>query len=165
MTKEELKEFLFHSMRLKADHMPNYHIKLYFECEELDENELDRFVDRLQNFLSTEGLGGLLMFGIHENFKEGDFIIRCSDIENIRLVFERIKPILNETSFFEFGYAGLVLPTETGGYIKEGEPFGVRTEPRDDDEELNVELPIPEGYEPKKKNAFLSFISRIFSSY
>lgn len=164
MTENDLKEFLFHSMRLWGDHTPNYHINLYFECEELKDAELEAFVNRLQEFFAETGFGELLLFGIHENRMEGDFMIRCSDIEKIRLTLKRLLPILEGTAFFEFGYAGLVIPTKARGYKKEIEFFGIKKEPREDLDEMNVEFPIPAGFELRQRKGFWSIFAKMFDS-
>ncbi|MCR9172532.1 MAG: hypothetical protein NXI10_08580 [bacterium] len=162
MTTEELKEFLFHSMRLKADHLPNHHIDLYFECEQLAEEELDAFVDQLQGILSDNQLGELLLYAIHENNNEGNFKLLCFDHRKIKLTFTKLLPLLQSTKFFEFGYATMFIPTKSGGYRTRGESFGMRSEGREDPDEVNAHLPIPPGCEPTFRTRFEKMIMKLF---
>lgn len=155
MTEEDLKEFLFHSMKLFSDHPPNYHIKLYFECKKLDEEELAFFVQLLQDHLRSRNQGELLMYGIDEDYRSGDFLIFCNETNAIQQVFNEIKPLVEKVSFFEYGHATLLLPTKSGGYKKEGEQIGNGAEEREDEDENAVELPAPEGVSSEKSSGCL----------
>ncbi len=150
-------------MRLWADFLPNHNIKLDFECEMLDEFEFNRFIDDIQNLLTSDALGEILMFGIDEDRRAGVIIIRCSDPNKIRLTMERIKPIIDKVNFFKFGWETLIIPTKSGGYKKDGEVIGKLGESREDEYELNADLPIPEGFEVSKRSSFFSFLSKLFA--
>lgn len=150
-------------MQLRADHPPNHHISLYFECEVLNETEFDSFITTLQVTLSSSNRGELLMYAVDEGKNGGEFIIRCTDEHGILQTLNQLKPLLQTTTFFEYGYATLLLPTKSGGYKKEGESFGMGSEPREDTDESQADLPIPEGVEKLKSGGLTSLFSRLFN--
>jgi hypothetical protein len=160
MTKEDLKDFLFHSMRWKDDFPPNHHIRLSFQCEELSLDELDSFVDSIQTKLNENTLGELLMYGIDEDQKRGDFIIYCNDTSKIKEAFELILPIIEACSIFQNGWYSLLLPTTSNGYKVEEDV--IRETIATQEEDVGILLPVPEGYvENQKRGCFTSLAALV----
>lgn len=142
---EDLKSFLFHSMRLKGDHLPNYHIDLSYESNSITIDEIEVFSDKLELVLFEEASGELLMYGLDEDLKRGNFLIRCYDGLRCREVFETIRPTFEGQTCFQNAFVGMKIPTGIGGYSNYGEVIRDSIDPYDED--IDAVLPIPEGYE------------------
>lgn len=146
-------------MRRVDDHSPNYHINVSFQCEELSLDELDAFVEAIQAKLTENGHGELLMYGIDEDQKNGDFLIYCNYPNRIKLTYDLIRPIVESCVFFQNGWYSLLLPTKTGGYIMEG--WIIRESIPITGEYDELEPPIPEGFEEQEKGGCMPALTVI----
>lgn len=159
MTENELKTILGDVHLLRGTSRPSHEIIIRFECQVEDTDDIDRFVEVVQTRLNELNAGILDIFGVNVDGSSGEFLIRCNETVNIKNIFNEIRPILDDYSFFDYSHVEMLIPTTEGGYQTEIECVKESSPP----ENTDPELPIAEGANLEKSKGCLGRLTLLLS--
>ncbi|MFT6503271.1 MAG: hypothetical protein ACJASQ_003404 [Crocinitomicaceae bacterium] len=159
MTENELKTILGDVHLLKGTSRPSHEIIISFECPVEDLNDIDRFVTVVQTRLNELKAGTLDIFGVNVDASSGEFLIRCNETMNIESIYNEIRPILDDYSFFDYSHVALLMPQTGGGYQTKTECIKESNTLEDND----PDLPIPDGVNSAKSTGCLGQLTILLS--
>lgn len=116
MTEEELTSLLKALHVRKSETRPSHDLIVGFYTRAADPIEVEEFVTELQDVLNERNAGTLEIFGIDEDNREGEFLIRCEENVDLVALCSYIEPLFFNFKFLENSYITYFEKQDSGKY-------------------------------------------------